>query len=145
MRRKLSNAAIALVRMRADGLCEYCHAQEQWQCALFTIDHVLPLAKGGSNDPDNLALACPHCNRRKSESVTAYDAVLQQQVLLFNPRTNEWSQNFVWSHDGLTLIGITSTGRATVASLDFNRPRLIEIRAADQEVQRHPPADDPRQ
>jgi hypothetical protein len=112
---------------------------------IITIDHVVPLARGGSNDPDNLALACPHCNRRKSESVTATDPVLRQQVSLFNPRIDEWSHHFVWSREGLTLIGITSTGRATAMTLEFNRPRLVEIRAADVEIQRHPPADDPRQ
>lgn len=29
------------------------------------VDHFVPLAKGGSNDPSNLVLACPTCNMRK--------------------------------------------------------------------------------
>lgn len=32
----------------------------------YHIDHVMPLARGGSNWPDNLQLLCPPCNRRKS-------------------------------------------------------------------------------
>ena len=32
----------------------------------YHIDHFIPLALGGSNDPGNLRLACPHCNQRKS-------------------------------------------------------------------------------
>ena len=31
----------------------------------YHIDHVMPLAKGGSNGPENLQLLCPTCNLRK--------------------------------------------------------------------------------
>lgn len=34
---------------------------------LFEVDHIIPCAKGGSNDPDNLCLACGPCNRRKAK------------------------------------------------------------------------------
>lgn len=30
------------------------------------IDHILPIALGGTNDPTNLQLLCPKCNREKS-------------------------------------------------------------------------------
>lgn len=32
----------------------------------FHIDHVMPIALGGSSFPENLQLLCPGCNRRKS-------------------------------------------------------------------------------
>lgn len=31
----------------------------------FTIDHVVPLSRGGSNDIANLVPACEGCNRKK--------------------------------------------------------------------------------
>lgn len=43
------------VRQRSQGLCEYCHALEQWQYVQFTVDHVIPLAKGGVDNLNNLA------------------------------------------------------------------------------------------
>lgn len=126
------------VRQRARLLCEYCHTSEQWQYVPFTVDHVIPLAEGGQTTLDNLALACFHCNRRKSDLVTAVDPQTNEVVPLFNPRRDKWGDHFVWSADGLTVVALTAVGRATVAQLALNR-----IRADDVLVRRHPPKDDP--
>ncbi len=118
---------------------------ERWQYVPFTIDHVLPLSKAGSDDLGNLALSCFHCNRRKAARVNAWDPASGKEVAIFNPREAEWGQHFIWSEDGLRIVGITAVGRATVIALDLNRERVINIRSADREVNRHPPAQDPMQ
>lgn len=141
-RSKISDIAQAQVRRRAKQLCEYCHASEQWQYVRFTVDHTTPLDLGGTDELDNLALACFHCNRRKWNHVTGIDPESAQQVALFNPRCNHWSEHFIWSSDGLYIVGLTPIGRATVATLELNRDRVINIRAADKEVDRHPPNGD---
>lgn len=133
------------VRQRAKLLCEYCHASEQWQYVSFTVDHVIPLTKGGANSIDNLALACFHCNRQKSDKVVAFDEQSLSEVPLFNPRTDSWQEHFIWSTDTLLIIGLTPTGRATAAALTFNRARIVNICAADREIRRHPPPNDPTQ
>lgn len=46
---------------------------EQWQYVAFTIEHIIPIAKNGADTLDNLALACFHCNRKKSDRTTAID------------------------------------------------------------------------
>lgn len=143
--RYISEATQNQVRQRAKSLCEYCHASEQWQYVSFTVDHVIPLTKGGANLIDNLALACFHCNRQKSDKLKAFDEQSLSEVPLFNPRTDSWQEHFIWSTDTLSIIGLTPTGRATVAALAFNRARIINIRAADREIGRHPPPDDPIQ
>ena len=130
------------VRQRAHCLCEYCHASEQWQYVEFTIEHIIPLTKSGTNDIDNLALACFHCNRKKSDKTTAIDAQSDVEVPLFNPRQDSWSEHFIWSADGLSIVGLTPIGRATVTALVLNRERVINIRAADKVIKRHPPAGD---
>jgi 5-methylcytosine-specific restriction endonuclease McrA len=29
------------------------------------LDHVIPVSRGGTDDPDNLCTACPDCNQRR--------------------------------------------------------------------------------
>ena len=131
------------VRQRANLLCEYCHTSEKWQYVQFTIDHIIPLDQGGTNALNNLALACFHCNRKKSNKTIAIDPKLNTEVSLFNPRLAQWKEHFIWSKDRLYIIGLTSVGRATIKLLELNRMRIIEIRGSDLIVGRHPPKDDP--
>jgi HNH endonuclease len=130
------------VRERARTLCEYCHTAEQWQYVPFTVDHIVPLAQGGTTILENLALACFHCNRRKSIQIAAQDPQSGAVVPLFNPRQHVWSEHFIWSVEGLLLLGLTPIGRATITALALNRERVVAIRAADIAVGRHPPAGD---
>jgi hypothetical protein len=130
------------VRDRARALCEYCHTAEQWQYVPFTVDHIVPLAQGGTIILENLALACFHYNRRKSIQITAQDPQSGEVVPLFNPRQLVWSDHCVWSGDGLLLLGLTPIGRATITALALNRERVVAIRAADIAVRRHPPPGD---
>lgn len=140
---KLSANLQKLIRHRANFLCEYCHANETWQHTQFTIDHLVPTVAGGKSILENLALACFHCNRRKSDHQSAIDPSTGEAVLLFNPRQHQWKEHFVWSASGLLVIPLTAIGRATCDLLDFNRERAMRIRQADLEVKRHPPNDDP--
>lgn len=142
-RGKISKKLQTQVRDRADCLCEYCHASEKWQYVQLTIDHVVPVLKGGDSVLDNLALACFHCNRRKSSHTLGIDPDSKAEIFLFNPRIHQWSDHFIWSVDGLSIVGLTPTGRATVSVLRLNRARIINIRAADRDIGRHPPKDDP--
>ncbi|MBD2253686.1 HNH endonuclease [Nostoc parmelioides] len=36
-----------------------------------TIDHIIPLARGGQNDMSNLHTLCFECNRRKTDQLDA--------------------------------------------------------------------------
>lgn len=131
------------VRARARGLCEYCHADERWQYVRFTVDHVQARAVGGDDTLENLALACFHCNRWKSDRAASEDPVTKESAPLFDPRRDDWSQHFRWSADLRRIEGVTPSGRATVDALRMNRDRAIQIREADTAAGRHPPAGDP--
>jgi hypothetical protein len=88
--------------------------------ARLEIEHLIPLAKGGSDDEANLWLACPLCNGHKSDKSEAVDPVTGLIVGLFNPRSQSWWEHFMWSDDGIRTLGKTPTGRATVAALHLD-------------------------
>ena len=46
------------------GCCEWCGVDLVDQ--EFELDHITSLSQQGLNTPDNLVVACPDCNRRKS-------------------------------------------------------------------------------
>lgn len=52
------------VLRRDNHTCRYCGNKSP--DVPITIDHVVPVALGGSNDPDNLVAACRDCNSGKA-------------------------------------------------------------------------------
>lgn len=52
------------VLRRDNYTCRYCRSVENE----LTVDHVTPVALGGSDDPSNLVAACKDCNAGKSSS-----------------------------------------------------------------------------
>ncbi|WP_249065344.1 HNH endonuclease [Argonema antarcticum] len=114
-----------------------------------TIDHLLPQSLGGSDDPDNLALACHRCNERRYNFTTGIDPETQLETPLFNPRQQQWAEHFIWTADGLRILGMTPTGRSTCSRLDLNDDFhddgfIQESRQYWVEVGWHPPRNDPR-
>lgn len=55
--------------LRRDGFrCRYCGTPAPETGAGLTVDHVIPVALGGTNDPQNLVAACVKCNAGKASS-----------------------------------------------------------------------------
>ena len=115
------------VRERAGNRCEYCRLPQQVGASIrFHVDHVRPLRHGGTDDPENLCLACPNCNWGKSSDLSAVDTATNAVVPLFNPRTDSWHEHFALAD--LQIVGLTPTGRATVRLLRMNSPDRLEVR-----------------
>jgi len=64
------------VLKRDNHTCRYCGATVP--DAVLTVDHVTPVALGGSDDPSNLVAACRDCNAGKSS--TSPDAAVVEDV-----------------------------------------------------------------
>lgn len=123
---------------RAKGRCEYCQTQEDIVVDL-EVEHIYPTAKGGPSELNNLCYACGSCNRFKSDFTDGTDPEAGKSVPLYNPRTQVWHEHFVWSEDGLLMIGLTPFGRATVKRLNVNKPRLVNARRRWVAAGWHPP------
>ena len=129
------------VRAAAQNRCGYCLSPQHLVMARLEIEHIIPLSGGGTNEETNLWLACPICNRYKSNRTLAVDPETGQTVPLFNPRTQTWSDHFCWSDDGLRIIGLTDVGRATVTTLHLSDdPDSLEVRSYWVLAGWHPPA-----
>lgn len=123
---------------RARGQCEYCQTQQKLVVNM-QIDHILPMASGGESALDNLCLSCVGCNSSKREFQIGLDPTTGLDVSLFNPRRQSWASHFRWSDDGLLIIGLTATGRATVNRLKMNRPAIVVARREWATMGKHPP------
>ena len=122
------NPFYAAVAARAQRRCEYCRAPEDIFNFHFEIDHIVPVALGGANILDNLALACPACNLYKSNALTGFDADTQADAPLFHPRHDIWNDHFRVRAQNGQIEGQTSTGRATIGRLQINHPDQLEAR-----------------
>ena len=73
----LCSAAPETGRRIKDGVYSGAKRDGQYHChdcgkksphkALFQIDHIIPMSKGGKTTPDNLQLLCRSCNQKKSD------------------------------------------------------------------------------
>lgn len=127
------------VRRQAGDRCGYCLSRQEYVWGKLEIEHIIPLASEGTDDEENLWLACRLCNLQKSDQTEAQDPLTGQRVHLFNPRVQFWWDHFMWSQDGTLIIGLTPIGRATVMALQLNESLRIAVRRRWVEVGWHPP------
>jgi hypothetical protein len=97
------------------------------------------VARGGESTIDNLCLACELCNQYKWTSISGVDPLSGERVALFNPRRDIWARHFIWNTDGVEIVGLTITGRATINVLRLNNPLAVTVRKNWVRAGWHPP------
>ena len=118
------------VRDRAGNCCEYCRVSQDSRLTRFQVDHIIAVAHGGSDEEDNLCLACYPCNDFKGTNVAAIDPKTGDAAKLFNPRLQAWGDHFRLNDDA-TIQGVTPEGRTTVAVLRMNDPKRAKQRLGE--------------
>ncbi len=131
----------ARIAQQARYRCGYCLRSEELMGMPMEVEHIIPVAAGGPTVEENLWLACRRCNDFKGALTQALDPQTNEPVPLFNPRTQIWFEHFVWSDDGIHILGTTSSGRATIVALQLNNPEIIVTRRLWVSVGWWPPAD----
>lgn len=51
-----------------EGLCHYCG--QKFPSDELTMDHVIPIARGGTSTKNNLVTACKDCNNLKKQNLS---------------------------------------------------------------------------
>src|SRR5215831_1478374 len=85
--------------------CGYCLTSQRIIGPLLEIDHIIPEARGGTSDEENLWLACPMCNSHKADRQEAVDPDSRSAVPLFNPRSGRWEDYCEWMEAGTIIRG----------------------------------------
>ena len=114
------------VRQSARHRCGYCLLRQRYSPIVFQFDHYIPVSSGGTNEEENLWLACGNCNNAKSDKTEAFDSVINSTVTIFNPRTQNWNEHFEWNKE--KIVGKTPCGRATVKALKLNNEIILPVR-----------------
>jgi hypothetical protein len=125
-----------LVIQQAGERCEYCLYPQEMSFLAFEVEHIIAEKHGGATVADNLALACPYCNRLKGSDLGSLDPETDQLTPFFNPRTQQWDEHF--QLDGAHIVPLTPEGRVTVLILQFNRPDCLQERQHLIEVGKYP-------
>ena len=135
----ISTARRDKIASGAHHRCEYCQTAQEISGAQMHIEHIIPLSRGGHSDAGNLCLACAWCNSYKWAQTSGLDPVTHEDVPLFHPRTQSWHEHFRWSQDGVHLLGLTASGRATIETLRMNNAFIVPARRHWVEAGWHPP------
>jgi 5-methylcytosine-specific restriction endonuclease McrA len=116
------------VRDRAGDRCEYCQLhQVDSPLAALHVEHIVPKVHGGTDELENLALACIDCNLHKGTNLTGLDPDNGQVTRLFHPREQFWQDHFEWR--GIRIVGKSAVGRTTVRVLHLNSEDQLALRS----------------
>jgi 5-methylcytosine-specific restriction endonuclease McrA len=136
---KISEKLKNKVRRQAKNRCGYCLLPQSLNPNLLEIEHILATANGGSDNEENLWLACRLCNGHKGTQAETIDPKTNKITALFNPRTQNWNENFEWREE--KIVGKTPCGRATVRALKLNNEIISPLRKRWISVGWFPPFD----
>ena len=50
-------------RKKGTGICHYCH--KKFKPSELTMDHIVPISRGGKNNRGNVVPSCKACNTKK--------------------------------------------------------------------------------
>jgi 5-methylcytosine-specific restriction endonuclease McrA len=97
-RRRINMAKRRAIFETHKWTCCYCGLKAKGVVGrgIMTIDHVLPRAQGGSNDPINMVVACKPCNTKKADQ-TPEQARMR---MLYPAREPQWDERFALSFTG---------------------------------------------
>ncbi len=89
-------------RKQTKGRCWYCSKHVGKNEA--TLDHVIPLARGGGFERSNLVFACQSCNTEKGDKSLEQYRTFKRIALFWGERQGFGSQHRRWDWTGEPLM-----------------------------------------
>ena len=99
-RKSLSNKIRFEVFKRDNFTCQYCGRKAPE--IVLNVDHIEPVAKGGTNDIYNLVTSCFECNNGKRDKRLNDNSILEKQhdeLVLLNERKKQLEQMMQWKRE----------------------------------------------
>lgn len=103
-RRKLSKKIRFEVFKRDNFTCQYCGRKAP--DVVLEVDHVNPVAKGGTNNIMNLITSCVECNRGKGKNVLSENQTLEKerkQLEMLQERREQMKMMMQWQNELLAF------------------------------------------
>jgi len=98
-RKRIDSDTRMLALAKSDNRCCHCGCRFNYKHK-FTIEHVIPISKGGDNTLQNLVALCDDCNRNKDndiiDPVEYYRYLLPEHLKDLKDRQNEYNENINW-------------------------------------------------
>jgi 5-methylcytosine-specific restriction endonuclease McrA len=69
----MKSSVKARVRRRAQGCCEYCRLHQEFDSLPHHIDHIIARKHQGTDEEENLCLACANCSLAKGSGMFPRD------------------------------------------------------------------------
>ena len=94
-RKSISKKTRFMLFKRDAFTCQYCGRTPP--NITLEIDHIIPVKSGGTNDEDNLIVACFDCNRGKSaEHLTTVPETVKTRTILLKEQNEQAKQYVKW-------------------------------------------------
>jgi 5-methylcytosine-specific restriction endonuclease McrA len=93
VRARVRSSANESLSERLRQRCGYCQSLQKYVLGILEIEHIIPKAAGGSDEEENLWLACRLCNSYKGVQTQRQDPESDRNVKLFNPRIQKWTRS----------------------------------------------------
>ena len=116
---------------RCRGVC--CHCGKEIKIGEdFTVEHVIPLSKGGTNEFENLVSLCETCNKDKGNDIVDADYYEHAPKHIYEVIKNRLD-DYYESHDWLTRTNIFRTDRFTIPvtqTLQLRNGKVLEKKSS---------------
>lgn len=105
--------------VKSNGVCAKCGKPLSVEKFETSVEHIIPISKGGTNKDNNLIILCPHCNEKKDNLIVNPDDFYRYAIPEVKDEINEMYTKYF---NRVTWLGLTRFTREDIMCLDYFTP-----------------------